>query len=58
MDPDEKRRRFLERNRAAATRCREKRKTWITGLEKKAQDVMAQNQQLTVTKKIKNYYDN
>ncbi|XP_065838632.1 cyclic AMP-dependent transcription factor ATF-2-like isoform X2 [Oscarella lobularis] len=47
MDPDEKRRRFLERNRAAATRCREKRKTWITGLEKKAQDVMVQNQQLT-----------
>eukprot|EP00118_Oscarella_pearsei_P005159 m.23397 g.23397 ORF g.23397 m.23397 type:complete len:439 (+) comp28461_c0_seq3:907-2223(+) len=47
VDPDQKRTKFLERNRAAATRCREKRKTWITGLEKKAQDVTSQNHQLT-----------
>ncbi|KAJ3592729.1 hypothetical protein NHX12_007856 [Muraenolepis orangiensis] len=29
-DPDEKRRKFLERNRAAATRCRQKRKSEVT----------------------------
>lgn len=45
-DPDEKRRRFLERNRAAATRCRLKRKQWIQALEKKADDLAAANQQL------------
>jgi cyclic AMP-responsive element-binding protein 5 len=33
-------------DRAAATRCREKRKQWIVGLEKKAEDVSAQNAQL------------
>merc|ERR1719312_1682249 len=30
---DEKRRKFLERNRAAAQRCREKRKQWINNLQ-------------------------
>ncbi|CAG09974.1 unnamed protein product [Tetraodon nigroviridis] len=29
-DPDEKRRKFLERNRAAASRCRQKRKSEVT----------------------------
>ncbi|KAI6645740.1 Cyclic AMP-responsive element-binding protein 5-like isoform X1 [Oopsacas minuta] len=33
-DPVEKRKRYLERNRAAATRCRNKKKIWVTGLEK------------------------
>ncbi|KFM63135.1 Cyclic AMP-dependent transcription factor ATF-2, partial [Stegodyphus mimosarum] len=45
-DPDEKRRRSLERNRAAATRCREKRKQWITALEKKANELANTNTQL------------
>ncbi|MGH0159001.1 UNVERIFIED_CONTAM: hypothetical protein FKN15_062391 [Acipenser sinensis] len=47
-DPDEKRQRFLERNRAAATRCRQKRKVWVQSLEKKAEDMSSVNGQLQV----------
>ncbi|XP_043939866.1 cyclic AMP-dependent transcription factor ATF-7-like isoform X2 [Protopterus annectens] len=46
-DPDERRQRFLERNRAAASRCRQKRKVWVSSLEKKAEELTAQNLQLT-----------
>ncbi|XP_061548659.1 cyclic AMP-dependent transcription factor ATF-2 isoform X1 [Phycodurus eques] len=42
-DPDEKRRKFLERNRAAASRCRQKRKVWVQSLEKKADDLNSTN---------------
>ncbi|XP_029112457.1 cyclic AMP-dependent transcription factor ATF-2-like isoform X4 [Scleropages formosus] len=42
-DPDEKRRKFLERNRAAASRCRQKRKVWVQALEKKAEDLDSLN---------------
>ncbi|XP_074652088.1 cyclic AMP-dependent transcription factor ATF-2-like [Tubulanus polymorphus] len=45
-DPDERRRKFLERNRAAAARCRHKRKAWITNLEKKSDDLQGFNQGL------------
>ncbi|XP_078142200.1 cyclic AMP-dependent transcription factor ATF-2 isoform X2 [Centroberyx gerrardi] len=45
-DPDEKRRKFLERNRAAASRCRQKRKVWVQSLEKKAEDLNSMNGQL------------
>ncbi|XP_055925155.1 cyclic AMP-dependent transcription factor ATF-2-like [Argiope bruennichi] len=45
-DPDEKRRRSLERNRAAATRCREKRKQWINALERKADELATTNSHL------------
>ncbi|KAK5609566.1 Alcohol O-acetyltransferase [Crenichthys baileyi] len=45
-DPDEKRRKFLERNRAAASRCRQKRKVWVQSLEKKAEDLGSMNTQL------------
>uniref|UniRef100_A0A1A8NHH5 Activating transcription factor 2 n=1 Tax=Nothobranchius pienaari TaxID=704102 RepID=A0A1A8NHH5_9TELE len=45
-DPDEKRRKFLERNRAAASRCRQKRKVWVQSLEKKAEDLNTMNGQL------------
>ncbi|CAL1292040.1 unnamed protein product [Larinioides sclopetarius] len=45
-DPDEKRRRSLERNRAAATRCREKRKQWINALERKADELANTNTHL------------
>ncbi|XP_007888219.1 cyclic AMP-dependent transcription factor ATF-2 isoform X1 [Callorhinchus milii] len=45
-DPDEKRRKFLERNRAAASRCRQKRKVWVQSLEKKAEDLCSTNVQL------------
>lgn len=47
-DPDEKRRKFLERNRAAASRCRQKRKVWVQNLEKKAEDMSSMNGQLQV----------
>lgn len=33
---DPKRRRFLERNRQAAARCRERKKQWIVSLEGRA----------------------
>lgn len=42
-NPDEKRRKFLERNRAAASRCRQKRKVWVQSLEKKAEDLNSTN---------------
>ncbi|KAA0703045.1 Cyclic AMP-responsive element-binding protein 5 [Triplophysa tibetana] len=45
-DPDERRRKFLERNRAAATRCRQKRKVWVISLEKKAEELTQTNMQL------------
>lgn len=48
IDPDEKRRKFLERNRAAASRCRQKRKVWVQSLEKKAEDLSSLNGQLQV----------
>ncbi|XP_071350649.1 cyclic AMP-dependent transcription factor ATF-7b isoform X3 [Trachinotus anak] len=47
MDPDERRQRFLERNRAAASRCRQKRKIWVNSLEKKAEDLANMNVSLT-----------
>ncbi|EDV21003.1 uncharacterized protein TRIADDRAFT_60644 [Trichoplax adhaerens] len=46
LDPEEKRQRFLERNRAAATRCREKKKTWISGLDKKVKELSDKNSSL------------
>ncbi|KAJ8359014.1 hypothetical protein SKAU_G00155390 [Synaphobranchus kaupii] len=46
-DPDERRQRFLERNRAAATRCRQKRKVWVGALEKKAEELTSINVNLS-----------
>lgn len=48
QDPDERRQKFLERNRAAATRCRQKRKVWVSSLEKKAEELTHTNLQLQV----------
>ncbi|XP_069690378.1 cyclic AMP-dependent transcription factor ATF-2 isoform X2 [Periplaneta americana] len=45
-DAGEKRQKFLERNRAAAMRCREKRKTWIQELERRAEEMLTTNHQL------------
>ncbi|XP_068603505.1 cyclic AMP-responsive element-binding protein 5-like [Brachionichthys hirsutus] len=45
-NPDERRQKFLERNRAAATRCRQKRKVWVSSLEKKAEELTHTNLQL------------
>ncbi|XP_076028141.1 cyclic AMP-dependent transcription factor ATF-7a isoform X2 [Genypterus blacodes] len=46
-DPDERRQRFLERNRAAASRCRQKRKVWVNSLEKKAEELCSLNVSLS-----------
>ncbi|XP_076819441.1 cyclic AMP-dependent transcription factor ATF-7-like isoform X2 [Clavelina lepadiformis] len=43
IDPDIKRQRFLERNRAAASRCRTKKKIWVNGLENKAKGLSHTN---------------
>ncbi|XP_064107940.1 uncharacterized protein LOC135216499 [Macrobrachium nipponense] len=45
-DPLEKRRKFLERNRAAAIRCREKKKKWIENLSLKYDELGAHNLKL------------
>ncbi|XP_068204330.1 cyclic AMP-dependent transcription factor ATF-7-like isoform X2 [Palaemon carinicauda] len=45
-DPLEKRRKFLERNRAAAIRCREKKKKWIENLSIKYDELGAHNLKL------------
>ncbi|XP_068603989.1 cyclic AMP-dependent transcription factor ATF-7a [Brachionichthys hirsutus] len=46
-DPDDRRQRFLERNRAAASRCRQKRKIWVSSLEKKAEELCTMNVSLS-----------
>ncbi|XP_070766251.1 cyclic AMP-dependent transcription factor ATF-7a isoform X2 [Enoplosus armatus] len=46
-DPDDRRQRFLERNRAAASRCRQKRKLWVSSLEKKAEELCNLNVSLS-----------
>ncbi|XP_071942394.1 cyclic AMP-dependent transcription factor ATF-2-like [Antedon mediterranea] len=45
-ESDEKRQKFLERNRAAASRCRDKRKNYIHNLEKRADDFQTTNTSL------------
>lgn len=55
-DAQEKRKKFLERNRKAAARCREKKKTWITDLESNAVKWSGENEALkseTVSLKAK-----
>ena len=47
-DPREKKARSLERNRAAAMRCRLKRKHWIDSLEEKADEYEKVNEKLQV----------
>ncbi|KAG4095535.1 hypothetical protein H8356DRAFT_996391 [Neocallimastix lanati (nom. inval.)] len=43
---DEKRRKFLERNRIAASKCRQKKKAWVQDLEKKSNEVSITNRNL------------
>jgi len=43
---DDKRRKFLERNRAAAQRCREKRKHWINNLQAEKSVMQEENNSL------------
>lgn len=42
-----KRQRFLERNRAAASRCRAKKKVWMDGLEVRCKDLETAKQGLS-----------
>jgi len=45
---DEKRRKFLERNRIAASKCRQKKKAWVQDLEKKSAEVSITNRNLKI----------
>lgn len=44
----EERKKFLERNRVAANRCRERKKTYVSNLEGRQKEVLARNQYLHV----------
>ncbi|ORY91993.1 hypothetical protein BCR43DRAFT_418526, partial [Syncephalastrum racemosum] len=46
FDDDEKRRNFLERNRQAALKCRQRKKQWLNDLQAKADFLTADNEQL------------
>ncbi|ORX89666.1 hypothetical protein K493DRAFT_318533 [Basidiobolus meristosporus CBS 931.73] len=43
---EEKRRRFLERNRVAASKCRQKKKMWVKELEQKSEEITTRNKEL------------
>jgi bZIP transcription factor len=45
-DDDAKRSRFLERNRLAASKCRQKKKEWTKGLEERARSLQNEKMQL------------
>ncbi|KAJ1905657.1 hypothetical protein LPJ81_001805 [Coemansia sp. IMI 209127] len=44
----ERRRKFLERNRLAASKCRQKKKMWVQELERRAEDATMQNRSLHI----------
>ncbi|KAJ3086873.1 hypothetical protein HK102_012295 [Quaeritorhiza haematococci] len=45
-DMDDKRRKFLERNRLAASKCRQKKKQWVEELQRQSTEISAKNRQL------------
>ncbi|KAJ3036438.1 hypothetical protein HDV00_002720 [Rhizophlyctis rosea] len=45
-DPDEKRKSFLERNRQAALKCRQKKKQWLQSLQQKVEFLTSDNETL------------
>ncbi|RUP48047.1 hypothetical protein BC936DRAFT_145022, partial [Jimgerdemannia flammicorona] len=45
-DSEEKRRRFLERNRMAASKCRQKKKAWMQELESRSDEITNRNKAL------------
>ncbi|KAJ2801864.1 hypothetical protein H4R21_002638 [Coemansia helicoidea] len=45
----QRRQRFLERNRIAASKCRQKKKMWVLELERRAEDMTMQNRSLHIT---------
>ncbi|KAF9577820.1 hypothetical protein BGW38_006726 [Lunasporangiospora selenospora] len=46
MDEDEKRKNFLERNRQAALKCRQRKKQWLANLQTKVEYLSNDNEQL------------
>ncbi|KAI9276103.1 hypothetical protein BY458DRAFT_546126 [Sporodiniella umbellata] len=48
-DAEERRKKFLERNRQAAYKCRQKKKSWMKDLEEKADLSAARNEELRQT---------
>ncbi|KAI8884044.1 hypothetical protein K501DRAFT_248609 [Backusella circina FSU 941] len=48
-DAEERRQKFLERNRVAAYKCRQKKKNWVQELEQRAESVDKQNEELRDT---------
>ena len=47
-EKDEKRSKFLERNRVAASKCRQKKKEWTNNLEQRARDLQQDKTHLTL----------
>lgn len=47
MTDDEKRKNFLERNRVAALKCRQRKKQWLANLQSKVEVFTAENDALT-----------
>ncbi len=47
-DGEEKRGQFLERNRVAASKCRQKKKEWTSGLEQRARELQASKTSLAL----------
>jgi hypothetical protein len=45
-DAEKKRKRFLERNRVAAYKCRQKKKAWMQELEAKSEEATKRNREL------------
>ncbi|KAM3586797.1 Transcription factor, variant 2 [Umbelopsis sp. WA50703] len=48
-DAEEKRRKFLERNRQAASKCRQKKKAWMQDLEQRSDEIINRNKALHET---------
>ncbi|CAO3697821.1 unnamed protein product [Rhizopus stolonifer] len=48
MEDDEKRKNFLERNRIAALKCRQRKKQWLTNLQAKVEFLTDDNERLQV----------
>ncbi|KAF9343262.1 hypothetical protein BGX26_006006 [Mortierella sp. AD094] len=46
MDEEEKRKNFLERNRQAALKCRQRKKQWLANLQQKVEYLTTDNEQL------------
>lgn len=49
MTDEEKRRNFLERNRVAALKCRQRKKQWLANLQNKVEIFTQENDALTAT---------